>query len=114
MSKRLDFRSYGIDIVFEDAALEIIAERAASEKTGARGLVSAIEKVMIPFEKKLPSTKIKRFLVSNEVVLDPEGQSEYLLENSDSEEVNRRFEEQKEKERIGIKKHISEKAFGFC
>ena len=54
ISKRLDFRSYGIDIVFEDAALEMIAEMAAEEKTGARGLVSAIEKVMIPFEKKAP------------------------------------------------------------
>ena len=91
----------------------MIAERAATEKTGARGLVSAIEKVMIPFEKRLPSTSIKRFLVSKEVVQDPNGQSEYLLEHSESEEVNRRFEEQKEKERAGIKKYISEKVSDY-
>ena len=113
ISKRLDFRSYGIDIVFESEALEMIAEMAAEEKTGARGLVSAIEKVMIPFEKRLPSTKIKKFLVSKEVVLDPEGQIEYLLENSDSDEVNRRFKEQKEKERADIRKYLSDRASDF-
>jgi endopeptidase Clp ATP-binding regulatory subunit ClpX len=41
ISKRLDFRSYGIDITFEEGALIKIAEMAAAEKTGARGLVSA-------------------------------------------------------------------------
>ncbi|HIJ37117.1 MAG TPA: AAA domain-containing protein [Deltaproteobacteria bacterium] len=114
ISKRLDFRSYGIDIVFEDAALEMIAEMAATEKTGARGLVSAIEKVLIPFEKKLPSTKIRRFLVSKEVVMNPESQIEYLLENSDTEEVNRRFEKQKEKERADIKGYITDRNPDFA
>ena len=47
---------------------------AAAQKTGARGLVSSIEKVLIPFEKKLPSTGIRRFLVTPEIVADPEGQ----------------------------------------
>jgi len=54
ISKRLDFMAYGIDIKFEDDALMKIAEIAAAEKTGARGLVSAIEKTLIPFEKSLP------------------------------------------------------------
>ncbi|MGD8986352.1 MAG: AAA family ATPase, partial [Desulfobacteraceae bacterium] len=58
LSKRQDFRAYGIDIKFEDEALAKIAELAAKEKTGARGLVSAMEKVLIPFEKNLPSTDI--------------------------------------------------------
>ncbi len=113
ISKRLDFRSYGIDIVFEDVALEMIAGMAATEKTGARGLVSAIEKVMIPFEKKLPSTEIKKLLISREVVEDPQAQIAYLLENFDSEEVHRRFEEQKKKERAGIRAYIAERAAGF-
>ena len=63
LSKRQDFRAYGIDIKFEEEALAKIAELAAREKTGARGLVSAIEKVLIPFEKTLPSTDIKELLV---------------------------------------------------
>src|SRR4029077_16833465 len=33
------FRAYGIEISFEDEALRLIAEAAAKEKTGARGLL---------------------------------------------------------------------------
>ena len=54
-SKKRDFGAYGIDINFEDAALKLLAAQAA-EKTGARGLVSVIERVLIQFEKRLPST----------------------------------------------------------
>jgi len=38
LSKRLDFKAYGIDIKFEEEALIKIAETAAKEKTGARVL----------------------------------------------------------------------------
>ena len=81
ISKRLDFRAYGIDIKFEEESLNNIAKIAAAEKTGARGLVSAIEKALIPFEKKFPSTKIRKFLVTPEVVEEPEAQLKQLLKN---------------------------------
>jgi len=74
LSKRLDFKAYGIDIKFEEEALVKISEAAAKEKTGARGLVSAIEKVLIPFEKTLPSTQVKRLLVTAKLVEDPESE----------------------------------------
>ena len=51
IGKKKDFKAYGIDIRFEDAALKKIAEYGFREKTGARGLVSAIERVLIKFEK---------------------------------------------------------------
>jgi endopeptidase Clp ATP-binding regulatory subunit ClpX len=113
ISKRLDFGAYGIDIQFEDEALRKIARMAAAEKTGARGLVSAIEKVLIPFEKKLPSTEFKKMLVTPEVVDNPEEQLEALLGNPDDPELGDRFERQKHKELDDIKQYISERAGDF-
>lgn len=113
ISKRLDFSAYGIDIKFEDGALTEIAEMGAQEKTGARGLVSAIEKVLIPFEKKLPSTDIKKMLVTPEVVRSPEAQLDILLRNPFDQEFLERFERAREKELEGIKKYISTRAEDF-
>ena len=107
ISKRLDFMAYGIDIKFEEEALVKIAEIAAAEKTGARGLVSAIEKILIPFEKKFPSTDRKWFLVTPEVVEDPRGQLELLLRNPDDAETNERFKRAEKKEFESIVKYIS-------
>jgi len=92
ISKRLDFRAYGIDIKFEKEALEMIAEMASTEKTGARGIVSAIEKVLIPFEKKLPSTGFKKLLVTTELVKDPEGFLADMLEHGHETDYERRFD----------------------
>ncbi|MDY6972682.1 MAG: AAA family ATPase [Thermodesulfobacteriota bacterium] len=113
ISKRLDFGAYGINIKFEEEALVRIAEMAASENTGARGLVSSIEKVLIPFEKKLPSTEIKRFLVTSEVVEDPETQLELLLSNPDDPERIERFRRAGEKEIGNIREYISGRAYDF-
>jgi len=113
LSKRLDFGAYGVDIQYEEEALEKIAEMAAAEKTGARGLVSAIEKVLIQFEKKLPSTGIKRFLVTPEVVEHPEAELELLLEDPDNPHRNERFDRAKEKEIENIKGYISQRADQF-
>ena len=70
-SKKRDFRAYGIDITFEDEALKMLAAQAAIEKTGARGLVSVIERVLIQFEKRLPSTEVKHVVVTPELVQYP-------------------------------------------
>ncbi len=72
LNKRLDFATYGMDIKFSDEALACLAERAQSENTGARGLVSVIEQALIPFETHLPSTHITRFPVTLEVIEQPE------------------------------------------
>lgn len=92
-SKKRDFRAYGIDIKFEDEALRLLAERAARLKTGARGLVSVIERVLIQFEKRLPSTDIKEFLVTPEVVEFPDEELQRLLEHPDDPERHGRFEQ---------------------
>jgi len=109
LSKRLDFKAYGIEIKFEEKALEVIAERAAHERTGARGLVSAIERVLIPFEKKLPSTEIKRFLVTQEVVEDPQKELEKLLQAPEDSGLEERFEAARKAEIKNIRRYIKER-----
>ncbi|MBP1737983.1 MAG: ATPase domain protein [Deltaproteobacteria bacterium] len=114
LSKRLDFKAYGIDIKFEEEALIKIAETAAKEKTGARGLVSAIEKVLIPFEKNLPSTPIKRLLVTAELVDAPEAELMRLKESDNDPESRARFETAALLELDNVKSFIEtrEKEFG--
>jgi ATP-dependent protease Clp ATPase subunit len=113
LSKRLDFNAYDVEIRFEDEALAKIAELAAQEKTGARGLVSAIEKVLIPFEKHLPSTSIRRLLVTPELVDDPEGELERLQEDHDSPERLGRFIRAEEKEIEDVKTFVQSRAGEF-
>jgi len=113
LSKRLDFRAYDVEIRFEDEALAKIAELAALERTGARGLVSVIEKVLIPFEKRLPSTLIKMLLVTPELVADPEGELEKVQEDRDSPERLKRFKTAEEKEIENVKAFIQYGAKDF-
>ena len=45
-----EFEAYGIQATFEDGALHQIAELAALEKTGARGLITVCEKILRSFQ----------------------------------------------------------------
>jgi len=82
LSKKRDFRAYGIDVEFTDDALALFAERAYEEHIGARGLVSAIEKVLLYYEKKLPSIDIDHFTVDADTVLDPATGLAHLLQDT--------------------------------
>lgn len=99
LSKRLDFSTYGIDVRFSDDALKIMAGRAYEENTGARGLVSVIEQSLIPFETRLPSTHIKRFPVTAEVIRAPEQTLSKWLSGSGTAERDAAFETIAEKNR---------------
>jgi len=90
-SKKRDFWSYGIVIEFEDEALRLLADLAAQEKIGARGLVSVIERVLIQFEKRLPSMDLKEFVVTPEVVQQPSEELARLLANPYAPEPQERF-----------------------
>jgi ATP-dependent Clp protease ATP-binding subunit ClpX len=79
VGKKRDFKAYGIDLQFEDEALRKIAENAAKERTGARGLVSAVERVLMKFEHTLPSTDIRCLLVTPAMVDDPAGELDKIL-----------------------------------
>ncbi len=106
LGKKKDFKSYGIDIQFEDEALYELAVKAYEEKTGARGLVSAVEKVLLKFEKRLPSTGIRQFVVTREVVLNPEQELQNLLQDPLHPERVARFDRLLERERNELKASI--------
>jgi len=106
LGKKKDFKSYGIDIQFEEEALYELAVKAYEEKTGARGLVSAVEKILIKFEKRLPSTDIPKFVVTRAVVEDPERALGRLLENPTDPEVLEKFETLLSREKGVLKESI--------
>ncbi|HEY1170799.1 MAG TPA: AAA family ATPase [Verrucomicrobiae bacterium] len=73
------FGAYGIEVFFRDDGLRRIAEMAAEEKTGARGLMTVCEKIFREFKFELPSTSVKRFVVNREVVDQPSAELQRLL-----------------------------------
>ncbi len=107
LGKKLDFASYGIDIKFEDSALQILANNAFQENTGARGLVSAVEKALLAFEKKLPSSPVKKFPVTGTAVEDPEGTLKKMLALSNFDELNDIYEKLFLEEKEYIKTYLN-------
>ena len=107
LGKKLDFAAYGIDIKFEEKALSILAKNAFYENTGARGLVSAVEKALLLFEKKLPSSDIKKFPVTVSVIENPERSLETLLALSNRDKINETFEKLSLEEREFIKEYLN-------
>lgn len=58
-----------VDLVFEDDAIEAIAELAIKQNTGARGLRAIVEKLMIDLMFEIPSIEgKKRVVISRDVV----------------------------------------------
>ena len=106
LGKKKDFKSYGIDIQFEDQALRDLAVKAYEEKTGARGLVSAVEKVLLKFEKRLPSTEIRKFVVTREVVRNPEQELKRLLEDPSNPDMLETFEQLLQRDLKGVEDSI--------
>jgi len=109
-SKKRDFMAYGVDLRFEDEALKKIAEMAYGEKTGARGLISAVERVLLKFEKKLPSTDIKKLVVTRSMAENPGRELKDLLSRKGLVDMYARHQEllinekQELRERILMKK----------
>ncbi len=63
------FEMDGVELDFEDAALESVADQAYERKTGARGLRSIMEKSMMNVMYDIPSDdSIKKCLVTKEAV----------------------------------------------
>jgi ATP-dependent Clp protease ATP-binding subunit ClpX len=56
------FDQDGVELAFDDESLELIAERTLSTKTGARGLHSELERVLLPHMFDLPRYKKNNIL----------------------------------------------------
>ena len=107
LGKKLDFDAYGIHIKFEDEALRILARDAAAENTGARGLVSAVEKALLLYETHLPSTDIRHFPVTEEVIRDPQAAFKRLT-TSDSAARQAAFQRLADAEKQAIITYIQD------
>ncbi len=79
---KYEFMAYGIEADFDDQAIRKIAEQAAEEKTGARGLLTVCEKLLRSFKFSLPGTSIQSLLIDDHLVGDPEKALDALLENA--------------------------------
>src|SRR5215472_13151587 len=65
------FRAYGIEISFEDEALRLIADAAAKEKTGARGLLTVFEKLFRDYKYYLAGSGLSQLRVTAALVREP-------------------------------------------
>jgi endopeptidase Clp ATP-binding regulatory subunit ClpX len=98
-----DFAAYGIEVLFSDEGLRRIAERAGDERTGARGLMTVCERVFRDIKFEMPSTTVRRFVVTAQLVDDPAVELRKILTDPTREarivarqlveEFGRRFEE---------------------
>ncbi|QJA05326.1 AAA domain-containing protein [Thermosulfurimonas marina] len=113
VSKKRDFRAYGIDLAFTDEALRELARRAARENTGARALSRVLERVLIPFEKALPSTKLNFLGVTREVVLEPERVLAEMRAHPESSRWREWFEAACADEEHRLKSFLKERKKGF-
>src|SRR5258706_1646995 len=80
------FAAYGIEVLFRDDGLRRIAERAGDEQTGARGLMTICERVFRDIKFELPSTQVKRFVVTRELVDNPAAELQKILSDPSQEE----------------------------
>jgi endopeptidase Clp ATP-binding regulatory subunit ClpX len=106
LGKKLDFDAYGIQVKFEDAVLRRLAELAFAENTGARGLVSVIEKTLLDFERALPSSAVKQFPVTTEVLSDARGLLQRMLAAPEDPCWRRAFDRLADEERASIKEYL--------
>jgi ATP-dependent Clp protease ATP-binding subunit ClpX len=66
-----DFHGYGIEFKITPEAILTVAEKASAEGTGARGLMTVLERLCRDFKFELPSSAIKRFELSAASIEDP-------------------------------------------
>ena len=71
---------YGIDLTAEHAALAYIAEAAEREKTGARGLLTILERTFRDYKFELPGTGIKALHLTAEMIQEPAKALQNLLD----------------------------------
>jgi len=81
-----DFAAYGIEVLFSDDGLRRIAQKAGSEQTGARGLMTVCERVFRDIKFELPSSDVKRFVVTRELVDNPSAELQKILTDPRQEE----------------------------
>ena len=81
------FNMENVDLVFEDSALRAVAKRALERNTGARGLRSILENVLLETMYDLPSRTDVGTVFINEAVINGEAEPVYKSERQPKEAV---------------------------
>ena len=77
-----DFQGFSIDFNMTGKAIIEIAKKAHGQMTGARGILTVLERLFREFKYELPSTGIKSFEVTDETLLDPKEHLKKLLDEN--------------------------------
>ena len=91
------FEMEGVELEFRDDALAAVARRAMERKTGARGLRTILENVLLDTMYDLPSAIDAKKVVVDEAVVTGETQPYVIYESKETPTVN--IEEQQEPQR---------------
>ena len=76
------FQIDGVELIFEQEAIEAIVDKAIERKTGARGLRSIIEEIMRDIMYEIPSNpNIEKCTITKETVLNGAGPEVVINEN---------------------------------
>lgn len=76
---KADFAGYGIEFNVTPEAVNAIAEKAYQEKTGARGLMTVLERLLRDYKFELPSSGITQLELTTDILADPQGELKAML-----------------------------------
>ena len=82
------FDMEGVDLEFRDDALRAVAQKAMDRKTGARGLRTVLENVLLDTMYDLPSSKTAKKVVVDEAVVTGETTPYVIYESDDPPTVS--------------------------
>ncbi|ATZ65039.1 ATP-dependent Clp protease ATP-binding subunit ClpX [Acinetobacter bereziniae] len=82
------FEMENVDLLFEDSALRAIAKKALERNTGARGLRSILENVLLETMYDLPSRTDIGTVIINEAVINDKAVPEFKPERQPKQESN--------------------------
>ena len=82
------FEMEGVELEFRDDALRAVAQKAMERKTGARGLRTILENVLLETMYDLPSSTSAKKVVVDEAVVTGETQPYVIYESDESPTVN--------------------------
>ena len=77
------FEMEGVEVDFREDALRAVAQKAMERKTGARGLRSILEAVLLDTMYDLPSSESVSKVVIDESVINGESEPMLMYENVD-------------------------------